>query len=102
VVKSEPELAVGTSATFNLLGEEREFEVVGIVTAGLMGPVAFAPVSYLDSVTGGFGSVTRLQIRTPTGDPDEQARRARGRTAARGALGAGRVHADRRAISAIR
>ena len=77
VAKSEPELRVGTTATFNLLGEEREFEVVGLVTAGLMGPVAFAPVDYLDSVSGRPGAVTRLQIRTPTGEPAVQARVAR-------------------------
>ena len=77
VVTSEPELAVGTTAIFNVLGEKREFEIVGIVTAGLMGPVAFTPVDHLDSVTGAAGAVTRLQIRTPTGDPGEQARVAR-------------------------
>ncbi|MBE0417091.1 MAG: FtsX-like permease family protein [Coriobacteriia bacterium] len=77
VVKNEPELAVGSTATFSMLGEEREFEVVGVVTAGLMGPVAFTPVDYLDSVTGNAGAVTRLQIRTLTGEPGEQARVAR-------------------------
>ncbi|MDT8435048.1 MAG: FtsX-like permease family protein [Anaerosomatales bacterium] len=77
VVKSEPELAVGTNATFNLLGEERDFEVVGVVTAGLMGPVAFTPSGYLDSLAGGTGAVTRLQIRTPTSEAAEQMRVAR-------------------------
>jgi putative ABC transport system permease protein len=77
VATSEPELTVGSTATFNVLGEEREFEVVGVVTAGLMGPVAFTPADYLDSVTGNAGAVTRLQIRTPNGDPGEQARVAR-------------------------
>ncbi len=77
VTGGEPELAVGSPATFNILGEEREFEVVGVVSAGLMGPVAFAPVDHLDSVTGVPGAVTRVQVRTPTGDPDEQARVAR-------------------------
>ena len=77
VTQSEPELVVGTTASFNILGEEREFEVVGVVSAGLMGPVAFAPVEHLDSVTGFPGAATRLQVRTPTGDSDEQARVAR-------------------------
>jgi putative ABC transport system permease protein len=77
ITESEPELTVGTAGSFNILGEEREFEVVGVVSAGLMGPVAFAPVEHLDSVTGFPGAVTRLQVRTPTGDPDEQARVAR-------------------------
>ncbi len=74
VLKSEPELAVGRSATFNIIGEDREFRVVGVVTAGLMGPVAFVPKSHLDSVTGGTGAVMRLQVRTATGEADEQAR----------------------------
>lgn len=77
VAKSEPELAVGSSAVFNLLGEDRVFEVVGGVSAGLMGPVAFAPVDHLDSVTGGTGSVMRLQVHTADGDPAVAARVAR-------------------------
>lgn len=77
VLDNEPELAVGRTATLNLLGEERDFEVVGVVTAGLMGPVAFTPMTHLDAVAGQPGAVTRLQIRTPTGDPDEQMRVAR-------------------------
>ncbi len=74
ILKSEPELALGRSAMFNVRGADREFTVVGVVTAGLMGPVAFAPKDHLDSVTGGTGAVMRLQIRTPSGEAAEQAR----------------------------
>ncbi len=77
VAKDEPELTVGSSATFNVLGEGREFEVVGVVTAGLMGPVGFAPVQHVDSITGGTGAITRLQLRATSSDPWEQARIAR-------------------------
>ncbi len=77
VAKDEPELRVGSSATFNVLGEDRTFEVVGVVTAGLMGPVAFAPAAYVDEIAGRSGAIMRLQLRTPTDDTWEHARIAR-------------------------
>lgn len=77
VAKAEPELKVGAVGSFNVFGESHDFEVVGVVSAGLMGPVAFAPVSHLDSVTGAPGAVTRLQVRTDAASPVEQARVAR-------------------------
>lgn len=77
VAKSEPALGLGSVGSFNMFGESRDFEVVGVVSAGLMGPVAFVSREHLDSVTGAPGTVTRLQVRTRTNDPDGQLRIAR-------------------------
>ncbi|MDY0087137.1 MAG: ABC transporter permease [Coriobacteriia bacterium] len=74
VANSEPELGVGSTGTFNVAGESHDFEIVGVVSAGLMGPVAFVPLEHLDSLTSAPGAATRLQVRTQTSDPDEQLR----------------------------
>ncbi|MBS3956016.1 MAG: ABC transporter permease [Clostridiales bacterium] len=77
VVKSEPGLTSGSRATFNVIGDDRVFEVVGVVSAGLMGPVAFTPLEHLEAITGAHGAIMRLQVRTTSAHEAEQTRVAR-------------------------
>ncbi|HET6498816.1 MAG TPA: FtsX-like permease family protein, partial [Coriobacteriia bacterium] len=77
VMERESEVTVGSPASFNVLGQTHELHVAGVVSAGLMGPVAFVPVDHLESLTGTPGAVTRLQVRTSGGDSLQESRVAR-------------------------
>ena len=77
VAERESEVAVGSHASFNVLGQTHELYVAGVVSAGLMGPVAFVPVDHLESLTGAPGAVTRLQVRTSNGVAVQESRVAR-------------------------
>lgn len=77
VLKDEPYLKVGDTLTLTTRGEEREWEVVGIATGQLMGPVVFVDRDALDSAIGAGGTVTRLLVQSGEHTPEAQARLAR-------------------------
>lgn len=77
VLKDEPSLGVGDTLTLTTRGVEKEWEIVGIATGQLMGPVVFVERDELDEVVSAGGAVTRLLVQTAEHDPDTQARTAR-------------------------
>lgn len=77
VLKDEPSLGVGDTLTLTTRGVEKEWEIVGIATGQLMGPVVFVERDELDEVVSAGGAVTRLLVQTAEHDPDAQARAAR-------------------------
>ncbi len=66
VAKEEARMRVGNTVRLKILGDERDYQVVGIVTGQLMGPTVFVDKSYLDGVTQATGGVTRLLVTTPS------------------------------------
>jgi len=77
VLKDEPYLAVGDTILLKTRGAEEEWEIVGVATGQLMGPVAFVSRDTLDSVIGANGGVTRLLVQTSDHSADAQARTAK-------------------------
>lgn len=76
VTKDEPQLGVGDTITLTMRGEEREWEIVGIATGQLMGPVVFVERGALDAAVGAGGAVTRLLVQTERHDEESQAQAA--------------------------
>ncbi len=64
IAKDEPEMQVGKTVRLKIMGNERDYQVVGVVTGQLMGPTVFMDKSYLDSVMQTAGGVTRLLVMT--------------------------------------
>jgi putative ABC transport system permease protein len=77
VLKEEKNLSVGDPLTLSMRGEERTFEIVGVATGQLMGPVVFIERERLDGILGTNGVVTRLLVQTTEHTADSQARVAR-------------------------
>jgi len=77
VLKDEPYLAVGDTILLKTRGAEKEWEIVGVATGQLMGPVAFVQRDELDSTIGANGAVTRLLVQSSDHSPDAQARTAK-------------------------
>ena len=77
VIKDEPYLAVGDKITLTTRGVEKEWNIVGIATGQLMGPVAFVDREALDAVIGSSGGVTRLLVQTSEHSSETQERTAR-------------------------
>lgn len=63
VLKDEPNLRVGDSILLTIRGVEEEWEIVGVATGQLMGPVAFMDRDRLDATIAAGGSVTRLLVQ---------------------------------------
>jgi putative ABC transport system permease protein len=76
VLKDEPYLGVGDTIRLKMRGAEEDWEIVGIVTGQLMGPVAFVERDRLDAAVGANGSVTRLLVQSEDHSADAQARTA--------------------------
>lgn len=77
VAKDEPSLDVGDSVTLVLNGKKHAFELVGIASGQLMGPVVFADRKSLDSALGAQGAATRLLARSEQHGASAQKRIAR-------------------------
>jgi len=77
VLKDEPNLAVGDTILLKTRGAEKEWEIVGVATGQLMGPVAFVQRDELDAAIGANGAVTRLLVQSSDHSPDAQARTAK-------------------------
>ncbi len=77
VLKDEPYLGVGDTLRLTTRGEEREWEIVGVVTGQLMGPVVFIERDALDSAISANGAVSRLLVQTEDHSEDTQVRTAR-------------------------
>jgi putative ABC transport system permease protein len=77
VLKDEPYLSVGDTILLTTRGVEEEWEIVGVATGQLMGPVAFVDRDELDATIAAGGAVSRLLVQTAAHDDDEQARTAR-------------------------
>ncbi|MDP2401645.1 MAG: ABC transporter permease, partial [Actinomycetota bacterium] len=77
VLKDEPEFALGRTVRLDILGVERDWKVVGVVSGGLMGPVIFTPRDPLDAVVQGSGGVYRVFVRTAARHATAQAQAAR-------------------------
>jgi len=72
VIKDERGVDVGDRIRLKIRGDEREYEVVGIASGQLMGPVAFMPRTYLDTVMDARGAATRVMIQTSAHTPQAQ------------------------------
>ena len=77
VLKDEPYLSVGDTVLLKTRGVEEEWEIVGVATGQLMGPVAFVPRDALDAAISANGAVSRLLVQTSDHSPDAQARIAK-------------------------
>jgi putative ABC transport system permease protein len=77
VIKDEPYLAVGDTILLKTRGVEEEWQIVGVVTGQLMGPVAFVPRDALDAAISANGGATRLLVQTADHSADAQARTAK-------------------------
>ena len=73
VLKDEPYLVVGDTILLKTRGAEEEWEIVGVATGQLMGPVAFVPRDALDAAIGANGGVTRLLVQSSDHSADAQA-----------------------------
>ncbi|MDZ4178919.1 MAG: FtsX-like permease family protein [Coriobacteriia bacterium] len=77
VLKEEPEFALGRTVRLDILGVERDWKVVGVVSGGLMGPVIFTSLDHLDAVIQGAGGVNRVFVRTAQRHATAQTQAAR-------------------------
>jgi putative ABC transport system permease protein len=77
VLKDEPYLGVGDTVLLKTRGVEEEWEIVGVATGQMMGPVAFVPRDALDAAITANGGVSRLLVQTSDHSPDAQARIAK-------------------------
>ena len=64
ISKDESQMQVGKTVRLKIMGQERDYQVVGIVTGQLMGPTIFMDRKYLDGVMQTAGGVTRLLVMT--------------------------------------
>lgn len=76
VVKDLPDLGVGDSIVLTIRGDEREWQVVGISTGQMMGPVIYIEREQLDRAIAAKGAVSRLLVQTAEHDGSTQARTA--------------------------
>ncbi len=64
ILKEEPEFALGSTVTLSILGIEEDWQVVGVVSGGMMGPVAFAPIGHMDAILQAGGGINRVFVTT--------------------------------------
>lgn len=64
VLSDEPEFALGRTVKLDVMGVEREWKVVGVVSGGLMGTAVFVPRASLDELLPGNSDINRVFVRT--------------------------------------
>jgi len=74
VVKDQPNLGVGSKLRLTIRGDERDWNVVGIVSGQMRGSIIFFEKSALDSAIGANGAVSRLLVKTAGHTDAEQQR----------------------------
>ncbi len=76
-LKDEPDLKVGTTLVLKIKGKESTWQVVGIITGQMMGPVAYADYPAFARAMGAAGRGNRLAVQTATDDLPSQIQTAR-------------------------
>jgi len=64
LISDEPSIRVGDTVRLKVVGDERDWKVVGVVSGQLMGPSVFVERSYLNGVLGANGAVKRTLVQT--------------------------------------
>lgn len=64
---AEPDLAVGGTIVLDVEGHRERWDIVGISTTTLVGPVAYVPVDHLAALTGDRGRANMLAVQLTPG-----------------------------------
>ncbi|MFP3908092.1 MAG: FtsX-like permease family protein, partial [Acidimicrobiales bacterium] len=101
LVDEEPDVAVGEPILLDIEGQRRSWQVVGIASTTLVGPVAFVPTEALGDTLGSPGGTNLVTVELVGGaDQDEAATRLESAVRSAG-LGVGEVQTNTQLRSAI-